>query len=154
MIGRAKRSRAFILFEMMFVLSLLAVFGLVAVKLMVLSLNVPKQAAERHNRVLRFDSLVTRLREDAWAARSMSTPDDRTLKLEFNDGPAVTWKVSDEKVERTADDSKTSQRWELDEKVTFNVQPPVISLNVKEMAGEQGTLRIVSQRMMLEEAHR
>ncbi len=153
MIRRSKRAKAFILFEMMFVLALLAVFGLVAVKLMVLSLNVPRQAADRHNRVLRFDSLVTRLREDAWAARSMSSPDDRTLRVEFDNGPAVTWKVSDEKVERTAENSK-SQKWELDEKVTFNVQPPVISLNVKERPSEQGTLRIVSQRMMLDGVHR
>src|SRR2546421_754134 len=116
---RPNHAAGFILFELMFVLLLLTLFSLGAIQLVALSLKVPKQAADRHNQVLRFDSLVTRLREDVWSARSMSPPDKQTLKLEFVDGPTITWKVDNGLVERLIADSNLSQTWEMDQQLSF-----------------------------------
>jgi len=150
MTRRQHSPAGFILFELMFVLLLLTLFSLGAIQLVALSLKVPKQAAERHNQVLSFDSLVTRLREDAWSARTIVAPDERTLKLEFDDGPAITWKVEDGRVERTIVDSKASQKWELDQQLSFAMDGPILLLNVKEKSGDPGTIRMSSQRMLLE----
>ena len=147
---RRHKAAGFILFELMFVLLLLTLFSLGAIQLVALSLKVPKQAADRHNQVLRFDSLVTRLREDVWSARSVLAPDERTLKIAFVDGPAITWKVDNGRVQRSIADSNLSQKWEMDQQLSFAVDPPIVSLNVKEKTGEPGTIRLSSQRMLLE----
>jgi Tfp pilus assembly protein PilV len=154
MINRPRKPAGFILFELMFVLLLLTLFSLGAIQLVGLSLKVPKQAGERHNQVLRFDAMVTRLREDVWSARSIVAPDERTLKLESDDSPAITWKVEDGRVERAVADSNASQKWELDQQFRFVADRSTLLLNVKEKTGEPGTIRMSSQRMLLEGGRR
>ncbi|MDB5172814.1 MAG: hypothetical protein JWN51_1587 [Phycisphaerales bacterium] len=149
--GPFQRIRGFMLVEMMIVISILAVFGVAAARVMHLCLRVPQQAAQSQSAFERFDVAVNRLRQDVWAARSLRCPDDTTLEIGAG-GPAVVWHVeSDGALSRTVTEkgepSPSVRRWESREQIRFTADGPTLTLTVLQDA-ETTRTEMVSQRLL------
>jgi prepilin-type N-terminal cleavage/methylation domain-containing protein len=147
---RKRVARGFMLIEIMVAISLLAVFALIATKLLVLGIKVPHEVGEQRDAIVRFDSVVTRLRDDVWQARSIKSPDEKTLEIQTDSSGAVTWRIEAGAVLRTGADAKQTQRWELKEKLGFSGDGAGMVLNVAENAGRTGKIQMLSERMLLE----
>jgi prepilin-type N-terminal cleavage/methylation domain-containing protein len=151
---RIRAARGFMLVELMVVISLLAVFALVATKVLVLSINVPHEVGKKRDAIVRFDSVVTRLRDDVWTASAIQSPDPRTLEIHSNTGPAITWKIEENGIRRMTPDSPAGQHWSLTEKLQFTAEGPAVTLTVNDDPDTVGKIQMLSQRMLLAEAAR
>jgi prepilin-type N-terminal cleavage/methylation domain-containing protein len=95
------RRRAFTLPEVLISLGLAAVFSLVSVQLLVMTMKVTSAAARSTEAAARLDTVLGRLRSDVWEASALDAA-GTTAEVRFPDGSAVTWRVEpDGSVSRT-----------------------------------------------------
>ena len=92
---RPPRNRGLMIYEVMLGLSLLATFAAGATFLMRSSLRVSERADGAMERAARFDAATEQLRRDVWGAAKVETPDARTIKIEREGEPPITWTVGD-----------------------------------------------------------
>lgn len=114
-------ARGFTLLHGLVALALLAAFAIATSRLVVFAARLPAQAAETQHARIAFDAAVEQLRADVWAARSVTTGDGPSVRIDPADGsaPAVTWQVADNgaivRSQATTrdddDDARPSRRW-------------------------------------------
>jgi type II secretory pathway component PulJ len=140
---RRNKSGGFVLMEIMLALGLLMIFSIIATKVIVTSLKVLKQSGEQHDQIVRFDSAMAMLRRDAWSARQVSSAEPNTLSI-MHDDSAITWSIEKNSVVRKAADAHTSQRWELEAKLSFSVTSPTLTVSVQDAGGQSGRIEMIS----------
>ncbi|HWE96853.1 MAG TPA: prepilin-type N-terminal cleavage/methylation domain-containing protein [Tepidisphaeraceae bacterium] len=150
-----RRDRGLVLIELMIVLSILMVFGVVAVRVTHVCLTVPQKAAEARSAFERFDFAVGSLRLDIWAADGLHCPDDKTLEIGAGKTPAIVWRVESGGVlTRTAATSEGAgqtpsvRRWDTGRQIQFAANGPTVTLSAKQDV-ETARTELMSQRMLL-----
>jgi hypothetical protein len=74
-------------------LSLAAVFSLVAVQLLVMTMKVTSSSARSTEAAARLDAVLGRLRSDVWEASAVEADGATAAQLRFPDGSAASWRV-------------------------------------------------------------
>jgi Tfp pilus assembly protein PilX len=146
---RHRRNRGILLFEILIVLALLAVFLIVSARLFTSMIRLSRQASDAEDRMARFDSAVRMLRSDAWGAAEMSVDAGEALTLS-TDGGRIEWR-SDEpsaltRIMTASDGTTRQQRWpELGGRLRFRVEGPVLIVAGDERSGRAGEMHLTSQ---------
>ncbi|HEX3356172.1 MAG TPA: hypothetical protein VHS31_04240 [Tepidisphaeraceae bacterium] len=107
-----RRSRAFTITEMLFILMIFGVAGVVSMRLFAASMRVIRTAPDTQAHAASIDRLSFTLHRDVWGAKSIDLPDDRTIVLSEPDSATIRWHFSDADVTRT--DSAGDRRWPTD----------------------------------------
>ena len=85
------RSHGFTLVEMMGVVALAGAFAALAGEAFVTIASVTRDSNRVQTTEVRLDVAIRKLRADVWRARSIQTPDDSNVVLEFARGQSVMW---------------------------------------------------------------
>ena len=136
------KSRGFVLMELMLVLGLLAIFAIVASRVVIISLKAMAQSGDQHEQIVRFESAMSSLRRDAWSARQMSSADPQTISITNDDG-TITWSIEKDELVRKTSDPHLTQRWALETKLSFAVSGPTLTVSAQE-AGGSGQFQMFS----------
>ncbi len=111
-IRRSHHGRAFTITEMLFVLMIVSVAGVIAMRLFATSIRVIGTAPNVETHHASIDRLSEMLRRDVWSAKSIDLPDDRTIVLSEADSTKVRWTFSDTQATRA--DSIGERHWPAD----------------------------------------
>ena len=87
---------AFTLLELLIVLVLLSFFSLLAAKLFTSAIVVARNSRQTQSMLVRYDSLIHRLRQDMWSAESFSVDGLYGATIDQSGGREVIWRQSDE----------------------------------------------------------
>jgi prepilin-type N-terminal cleavage/methylation domain-containing protein len=143
---KCTNSRGFALIELMLVLGLLAVFAVVATRVIVISLKTMAQSGDQHDQIVRFESAMSSLRRDAWSARQISSADPQAVSITNADG-TVTWSIEKNALVRKSSNPQLMQRFELEAKLSFSVSGPTLTVSANESNGQSGQFQMFSPRL-------
>lgn len=93
---RHRPARAFALVEMVFVVALIGFFTLLAAELFTATIAVPRKTGSAENTMLQLDSVLRRMRTDAWGAAAIEFDGDRAATLKRPDGTRILWRADDD----------------------------------------------------------
>lgn len=98
--------------EMLGVILLLVVFGFVFGILWTNNSRLTVRAESARDALTVRESVVRRMRADAWGGKSLALADPTTLTIETPDG-AVVWRLTDDSVTRTTGSDADAQAWKF-----------------------------------------
>jgi len=131
-----RRTRGFVLVEMMFVIGLLAIVGLIVGQLYFASTQTTQRVARMQAAETRFDQAVRQLRRDVWNASGCTLSDPHTLRVERSDGKAIEW-TTGQFLRRNSDGAR--EAWdELQTDLHFEVRGPIVVVVQDPAEGEAG----------------
>ena len=137
------RSRGFTLTEMLGVLILLVAFGLIAGRLFHTTVKLSHETAEGQNAAASFNSAISALRSDVWAARDMIVTDPKTATITLGDGKA-TWTIAGAALTRTH--GSDVDHWEIPSGATFAADGAAIVVSAPDSKSSRGgEIRLFNQ---------
>ena len=86
--------RGFTILGMILALVLLTVFVVITGEVFNNSMRALRTSGDIHNQLNSFEGLLSRLREDAWAARSVRVDDPRKVAIVDPSGQTITWSIT------------------------------------------------------------
>ena len=144
---RRTDARAFMLWELMMALGLLAVIALLAGQIFLALNRTSVEVAKQHTAQSAFDQATRELRGDVFIATQIRLQDSR-LVLQTADGQKIDWQA-DESLKRTS--GKDVRKWkDLGAHLTFAVNGPTVILRQEPIASDSGgELVLPSQALLL-----
>ncbi|MFI5377859.1 MAG: prepilin-type N-terminal cleavage/methylation domain-containing protein [Tepidisphaerales bacterium] len=91
---RRRHRHGFTLLSLLIALVLLGVFALVAGEVFNNTMRAVRTSADIHNQLNSFEGLLARLREDAWAARSVQVENPQTAVLVDSAAQKIVWSIA------------------------------------------------------------
>jgi prepilin-type N-terminal cleavage/methylation domain-containing protein len=141
------RRRAFTIPELLLAIGVLAIFAAAAAQLFHATFRVSHATAQRQDAAASLDSAVAAMRDDAWIATELATPDESTAKL-----GNVTWAVKETTLTRDAGDGQPTRSWPAPKGLTFAAEDDGAALLLRVPAGpgeRGGDIRMISQAKLL-----
>jgi type II secretory pathway pseudopilin PulG len=130
----------FVLLAMLLVLVLLGIFGLVASEVFLSSMKWIQRSEASQTQAARFESLVRRLRADAWGAAEVQVVSASEVKL-----GNIVWKIIPDGSLNRSSSKDGAQHWPpLNAALAFASAPRGLALRVSEK-GNQEELVLPSQ---------
>lgn len=87
------RTAGYSLIEIVFVLTLLAIFAAIANKLFVLSFFVKNDALYAGQSIAQNDAVIRLLRTDVWSASAIGSDSPDQAMIQMSDGSVIRWKL-------------------------------------------------------------
>lgn len=125
--------RGFSLLELLFALSLLGTFALIATRLFTSSFKVMWQTSQASEIPMRFDAAISTLRSDVESAASIDAPDAHSLVVHDTAGKTIRWQC-DGQHEMSRQDRIAQRTWDIGQTIEFQREGAIVLVHPQESA--------------------
>jgi Tfp pilus assembly protein FimT len=132
---RHQRRAGFFLYELLFVIGLMAVVGLLSMRLFVATFRLGQAAVEAQNHANTLDSISAVLRSDVWSTTKLDVSEGKTVKLQKGENRTIVWTVADDTLTRQENNSPP-HHWTIVKGIAFASDGGILVLRLPDRGGE------------------